>query len=83
LRGDGDLGAAGGYGVVDFVGGVMDRGGEAWRFGGEVEPALLLFDLAGVVGGGLAAGSHKAGADGGHADTLVAEFGVEALGETD
>ncbi len=34
LRGDGDLGAAGGYGLEDAVGGVFDRGGEdggAWR----------------------------------------------------
>ena len=43
LRGDGDLGAAGGYGVVDSVGGVTDRGGEDGGSRGEGEPALLFF----------------------------------------
>ncbi len=43
LRGDGDLGAAGGYGVVDSVGGVADGGGEDGGLGGEVEPSLLFF----------------------------------------
>ena len=83
LRGDGDLGAACGYGVVDFVGGVADGGGEDGRFGGEVEPALLFFCLAGEVGVDFAAGAHEAGADGGDADAFVAEFGVEAFGEAD
>ena len=53
------------------------------RFGGEVEPALLFFGLAGEVGVGFAAGAHEAGADGGDADAFVAEFGVEAFGEAD
>ena len=83
MRGDGDFGAASGYGVVDFVGGVVDGGGEAGGPGGEGEPELLLFTLAGVMGVGLTASAHETGTDGGDADALVAEFGVEALGEAD
>ena len=43
LRGDGDLGAAVGYGVVDAIGGAVDRGGEDGGSGGEGKPALLFF----------------------------------------
>jgi len=83
LRGDGDLGAASGYGVVDAVGGVLDRGGDDRSCGGEGEPALLFFRLTGVLGVDFAAGAHEARADGGDTDAFVAEFGVEALGEAD
>jgi len=83
LRGDGDLGAACGYGAVDFVGGVADGGGEDRRFGGESEPALLFCCLAGEAGVGFAAGAHETGADGGDADAFVAKLGVEAFGVAD
>jgi len=83
LWGDGDFGAAGGYGVVDFVGGVVDGRCEDWGPGGEGEPLLLFFGLAGVVGVGFAASAHEARADSGDADALVAKFGVEAFGEAD
>ena len=83
MRGDGDLGAAGGYGVVDLVGGVGDGGCEDRGSGGEFEPALFFDGAAGVAGVDFAAGAHEAGADGGDADAFVAEFGVEAFGEAD
>ena len=81
MRGDGDFGASGSNGGVDLVGGVTDRGGEDRGFGGEVEPALLFFCLAGEFGVGFAAGAHEPGADGGDADAFVAELGVESFGE--
>ena len=83
LRGDGDLGAACGDGVVDAVGGVADGGGYDGRGGGEVEPARFLLLIADEGGMDVRAGTHEAGADGGDADAFVAELGVEALREAD
>jgi len=70
-------------GGVDFVGGVFSGGGDAWSVGGEVEPAAFELDVADELGVGFAAGAHESGADGGDADSFVAEFGVEAFGEAD
>ena len=83
MWGDGDLGAACGYGVVDLVGGVCDGGGEDWGSCGQFEPALLFDGAASVLSMDLAAGAHEAGTDGGDADAFVSEFCVEALGEAD
>lgn len=69
--------------MEDLVGCTLDGGGDDGSPGGEGEPALFFFELAGVVGVDFAAGAHEAGADSGDADALVAEFGVEALGEAD
>ena len=83
LRGDGDFGAAGGYGVEDTVGRVGGVDGDERGGGCEVEPAALEFDVAYEFCVVFAPGAHEAGADGGDADSLVAEFGVEAFGEAD
>ena len=61
---------------VDFFGGVADRGGEDGGSCGEGKPTLFLFDQAGEVGVGFAAGAHEAWTDGCDTDTFVAEFGV-------
>ena len=81
MRGDGDLGAAGGYRFKDTVGSVFDRGGEDGGAGGELEPAALFFYLADVLGVGFSAGAHETGADGGDAYAFVAELGVKTFGE--
>lgn len=83
LRGDGDFGAAGVDGVEDARGGVSGGDGEAGGGGGEFEPVLFFFYGAVIFGVDLAAGAHESGADGGDANALLAEFGVEALGEAD
>ena len=71
------------HGGVDAVGGVLRGGGDDGCGGGEVEPAAFKFDVADELSVSLAAGAHQAGADGGDADSFVAEFGVEAFGESD
>ncbi len=81
MGGDGDLGAAGGGGVVDAVGGVLATGGESGCGGAEGEPLELFFGLSGEGGLDGGAGAHEAGADGGDADAFLAELGVEAFGE--
>ena len=83
LRGDGDFGAAGGGGVVDAVGCVVRGDGDERGFGGEVEPALFGFDVADEFGVVFSSGPREAGADGGDADSFVAEFGVQTFGESD
>ena len=83
LRGDGNFGAASGYGVVDFAGGAADRGGEDGGSRGEGEPALFLLNAAGESGMGFAAGAHEAGTDCSDADAFAAQLGVQALGEAD
>ena len=67
--------------VEDAVCGVGDGGGEDGGFGAEEEPGLLPGDVADELGVVFAAGAHEAGADGGDADALGAELGVEAFGE--
>ena len=64
MWGDGDFGAACGYGVVDAVGGVVCCDGDAWGGGGAHEPAAFGFDVAYEFGVVFAAGAHEAGADG-------------------
>ena len=70
-------------GGVDFVRGVFGGCSYAGGSSGEVEPAAFELDVSDELGVGFAAGAHEAGADGGDADSFVAEFGVEAFGEAD
>ena len=81
LRGDRDLGAADAGGVEDAVGCVLRGGGDDGSFSSGVEPAELLFGLAGELGLDGGAGAHQARADGGDADAFETELGVEAFGE--
>ena len=80
LRGDSDLSRAGALRVADTSGGVLNGGGGAGGCGSEVEPGLFLFDIADKLGENVGAGAHEAGADGGDADALGAEFSVQAFG---
>jgi hypothetical protein len=69
--------------VEDFIGSVVCGDGDARGGGGKHEPALFSGGVADELGVVFAAGTHEAGADGGDADSFVAELGVEAFGEAD